>query len=137
MSPNRSKPARAAVTINDVAHAAGVSKSTVSLVLQNSALIKQETAERVRNAAEKLGYVYNRQAADLRRKSSNIIGVVINDLGNPFFAELLVGMERKLADAGYICLMAHTEERLDIQERVLASMREHHAAGLILCPALD
>jgi LacI family transcriptional regulator len=125
------------VTITDLALQAGVSKSTVSLVLQNSPLIRPETAARVREAAEQLGYVYNRQAANLRGKSSNIIGIVINDLANPFFAELLVGMERRLVDAGYICLMAHTDERLDIQEKVLVSMREHHAAGLIWCPVLD
>jgi LacI family transcriptional regulator len=125
------------VTITDLAHAADVSKSTVSLVLQDSPLIRPATAARVREAAQRLGYVYNRRAADLRRKSSNIIGIVINDLANPFFAELLVGMERKLGDAGYVCLMAHTDERLDLQEKVLVSMREHHAAGLILCPVFD
>ena len=122
-------------TITDIAHAAGVSKSTVSLVLQGSALIRPETALRVRDAAGALGYVYNRGAAALRRKSSNVIGVVINDLLNPFFAELLVGMERNLAGAGFVSLMAHTGERLDVQDRVLASLREHQAAGLILCPA--
>jgi LacI family transcriptional regulator len=135
MPQKRFQHTTGAATIKDVARAAGLSKSTVSLVLQDSPLIRPETAARVREAAEKLGYVYNRQAADLRSKSSNIIGVVINDLGNPFFAELLVGMERRLVDAGYICLIAHTDERLDIQDKVLASMREHHAAGLILCPA--
>ena len=82
-------PARP-ITIHDVAAEAAVSKSTVSLVLQGSDLIRNETAERVRAAAHKLGYVYNRRAAELRRKSSNTIGVVINDLMNPFFAEVLV-----------------------------------------------
>lgn len=136
--PSKRKAARAgSVTITDLAREAGVSKSTVSLVLQGSPLIRPQTAARVREAAERLGYVYNRRAAELRLKSSNIIGIVINDLANPFFAELLVGMERKLVDAGYVCLMAHTDERLDLQEKVLASMREHHAAGIILCPAFD
>ena len=46
-------------------------------------------------------------------------------------------MERRLVDAGYISLMAHTDERLDVQEKVLTSMREYNAAGLILCPAFD
>src|SRR6478736_5656488 len=87
------------MTILDVAAEANVSKSTVSLVLQGSDLIRDATAERVRVAARKLGYVYNRRAAELRRKSSNTIGVVINDLMNPFFAEVLVGLERKLVDA--------------------------------------
>ena len=123
------------VTITDIAGVAGVSKSTVSLVLQGSTLIRPETATRVRDAAAALGYVYNRGAAALRRNSSNVVGVVINDLLNPFFAELLVGMERTLATAGYVSLMAHTGERLDVQDKVLASLREQRAAGLILCPA--
>lgn len=135
MSSKAAKPGRA-LTIMDVAQAAGVSKSTVSLVLQDSPLIRDETAERVREAARKLGYVYNRRAAELRSQSSNTVGVVINDLMNPFFAEVLVGIERKLVDAGYIVLMAHTHENLDRQARVLASMREHHAAGIVICPAL-
>src|SRR4051794_3508100 len=137
MPTKRRAAASSSVTITDLAREAGVSKSTVSLVLQDSPLIRVETAGRVRAAAQKLGYVYNRRAADLRRRSSNIIGIVINDLTNPFFAELLVGMERTLFEAGYICLMAHTDERVDLQEKVLASMREHHAAGIILCPVFD
>jgi LacI family transcriptional regulator len=122
------------VTITEVAAAAKVSKSTVSLVLQGSPLIARDTAERVRQAAEALGYVYNRRAADLRRKATSIVGIVINDLANPFFAELLVGMQRRLDEAGFVSLMAHTDERLDAQERVLNSMREQNAAGLIICP---
>lgn len=125
-----------AVTILDVAAAAQVSKSTVSLVLKGSALIPAETSQRVRAAAAQLGYVYNRRAAELRHRSSNTIGVVINDLMNPFFAEVLAGLERRLADAGYVTLMAHTSENLERQRKVLTAMREHHAAGIALCPAL-
>lgn len=131
-SPASTRP----VTIHDVAAEAQVSKSTVSLVLQGSDLIRDETAERVREAARRLGYVYNRRAAELRRQSSRTIGVLINDLMNPFFAEVLVGLERKLVDAGYTVLMAHTSENLERQEQVLQTMREHHAAGIALCPAL-
>jgi LacI family transcriptional regulator len=132
----RKKPPTRPLTILDVAAAASVSKSTVSLVLQGSDLIREETAERVREAARRVGYVYNRRAAELRRKSSNTIGVVINDLLNPLFAEVLVGLERKLVDAGYVVLMAHTREDLGRQEKVLQAMREQRAAGIALCPAL-
>lgn len=128
-------PSRA-LTIMDVARTAGVSKSTVSLVLQGSPLIRDATAERVREAVLSLGYVYNRRAAELRQQSSNTVGVVINDLMNPFFAEVLVGIERKLVDAGYIVLMAHTHEDLDRQHKVLSSMREQNAAGIVICPAI-
>lgn len=123
-------------TILDVASAAGVSKSTVSLVLNGSPLIKEETAAKVREVAAQIGYVYNRHAAEMRSQSSKVIGVVINDLMNPFFAEVLVGIERKLVQAGYITLMAHTSESLDLQTKLMRSMREQNAAGMILCPAL-
>ena len=125
------------ITIVDVAAEANVSKSTVSLVLKGSPLIKGETADRVKEAAAKLGYVYNRRAGELRGNASNAIGVVINDLMNPFFAEVLVGIERKLVDAGYVVLMAHTREDVALQDKVLQSMREQNAAGIMLCPALN
>ena len=132
--PRGSTPPNA-ITILHVAAEAGVSKSTVSLVLKNSPLIPEETSQRVREAARKIGYVYNRRAAEMRLKSSNTIGVVINDLMNPFFAEVLIGIERKLVEAGYIVFMAHTNENLELQEKVLLSMREQNAAGIVLCPA--
>ncbi len=93
---------RAKATILDIAREAGVSKSTVSLVLQGSGLIRPETAGKVRKAIEDVGYVYNRGAANLRKAHSNVIGMVINDLTNPFFAELAVGMERVFQSAGIV-----------------------------------
>lgn len=131
----RNTSTKKGLTILDVAQAAGVSKSTVSLVLQNSTLVREETAKRVHEAAWRLGYVYNRQAADLRRQSSKTVGVVINDLTNPFFTEVLVGVEKKLVDAGYVVLMAHTHEDVDRQQKVLLSMREQNTAGIVICPA--
>jgi len=132
----KSAAPRKNTTILDVASAAGVSKSTVSLVLKGSPLIKEETAAKVREVAAHIGYVYNRRAAEMRNQSSNVIGVVINDLMNPFFAEVLVGIERKLVEAGFITLMAHTNESVELQTKLMHSMREHSAAGIILCPAL-
>ena len=125
------------ITIIDVAAEANVSKSTVSLVLKGSHLIKGDTAERVKEAAIKLGYIYNRRAGELRGNSSNAIGVVINDLMNPFFAEVLVGIERKLVEAGFVVLIAHTNENLELQNKLLMSMREQNAAGIMLCPAIN
>ena len=135
MSANPGSPH--SVTITDIAEAAGVSKSTVSLVLKHSPLIKPATAAKVWETAQRLGYVYNRSAANLRQKSSNVVGVIVNDLTNPFFVELLIGAERVLLQSGYITLMAHTAENQDVQEKVLASMREQNAAGILLCPAFD
>ncbi|TPK20510.1 substrate-binding domain-containing protein [Mesorhizobium sp. B2-5-9] len=126
---------RAKATIFDIAREAGVSKSTVSLVLQGSGLIRPETAVKVRKAIEDVGYVYNRGAANLRKAHSNVIGMVINDLTNPFFAELAVGMERVFQSAGIVPFIANTAENPVRQEEVLKSMMEQGVAGLIVSPA--
>ena len=123
------------VTIIDVARAAGVSKSTVSLVLQGSPSVRPETAEKVQTAIHRLGYVYNRGAANLRSARSNVVGMVINDLANPFFAELAVGIESVLRASGLVSLIAHTAESPNRQADVLKTMREQAVSGLIVCPA--
>jgi LacI family transcriptional regulator len=123
------------VTVIDIALAAGVSKSTVSLVLQGSSIPRAETRARVNEAIERLGYVYNRGAANLRQAKSKIIGIVVNDLTNSFFAELAVGMDMIVQSAGYVQFLAHSGEDVDRQSELIASMREHGIAGLILSPA--
>ena len=123
------------VTIVDVARAAGVSKSTVSLVLQGSPRTRPETAEKVQTAIRRLGYVYNRGAANLRSAHSNVVGMVINDLANPFFAELAVGIESVFHASGLVSLIAHTAESPNRQADVLKAMREQAVCGLIICPA--
>ena len=126
---------RSKATILDIARQAGVSKSTVSLVLQGSGLIRPETVGKVRKAIEDVGYVYNRGAANLRKAHSNVIGMVINDLTNPFFAELAVGIERVCQTAGVVSFIANTAENPNRQEEVLKSLMEQGVAGLIASPA--
>lgn len=125
------------VTVIDIARAAGVSKSTVSLVLQASPLVNEATRAKVNAVIRELGYVYNRGAANLRQSNakSKIIGVVVNDLTNSFFAELAVGIDMVVQSAGYVQFLANTGESLDRQREVIASMREHGISGLILSPA--
>lgn len=127
--------AREKATIWDIAREAGVSKSTVSLVLQGSDLIKPDTAAKVRKAIVDTGYVYNRGAANLRKAQSNVIGMVINDLTNPFYAEMAVGMERTFHAAGVVPFIANTAENPVRQDQVLKSMLEQGAGGLIVAPA--
>jgi LacI family transcriptional regulator len=124
------------VTIVDIARAAGVSKSTVSLVLQESPLVRAVTRERVRDAISRLGYVYHRGAANLRKSVSDVVGMVINDLTNPFFAEMTVGLESGLQAAGLVPFLANTGESPRRQAEVMRTMREHGALGYILCPAI-
>src|SRR6201997_4472269 len=123
-------------TIVDVARAAGVSKSTVSLVISGSGLVAESTRERVSGAMSDLGYIYHRGAATLRGAKSGVLGMVINDLSNPFFVELAIGIEQACQGGAYIPFVANTAENPVRQQQVIRSMREHGAAGLVLAPAM-
>jgi LacI family transcriptional regulator len=123
------------VTIVDVARRAGVSKSTVSLVLSGSQLVAEKTRDSVTRAMRDLGYVYHRGAASLRAASSDFVGMVMSDLTNPFFAELAAGIEDALYNLGFTPILANTNEDADRQARVLRSLREHNVAGIIMSPA--
>jgi LacI family transcriptional regulator len=122
-------------TIIDVASRAGVSKSTVSLVLQNSPLVRAETREDVRRAMVELGYVYNRSAAQLRQSNTGLIGLVINDLRNPFFTEFATSAQMALSAKGFATVLANTDEDPALQAQVVAAMLEHGVSALILSPA--
>ena len=121
-------------TIHDVAREAGVSKSTVSLVLQGSATVRAETGEAVRRAMARIGYVYNRSAANLRRGGVGLIGLVINDLRNPFFTEFATSVQMALSERGFATVVANTDEDPVLQAQVIASMVEHGVSGLVLSP---
>jgi LacI family transcriptional regulator len=115
---------RPTVTMLDIARHAGLSRATVSLAMQGSALLRPETRQQVLAAADALGYVYNRGAANLRKARSDIVGMVINDLTNPFFAELAVGCEGVLSAAGHVVFLSNTSESVVRQAEVMRRMRE-------------
>src|SRR6516225_6052863 len=127
----------ARATIVDVARLAGVSKSTVSLVLGGSSLVADATRERVTEAMAELGYIYHRGAATLRGAKSGVLGMVINDLSNPFYVELAIGIEQACQGARFIPFLANSAEDPVRQQEVIRSMREHGAAGLVVAPAIN
>lgn len=135
MGPQAENPDGRA-TIVDVARLAGVSKSTVSLVLSASPLVARATRERVTEAMAEIGYIYHRGAATLRGAKSGVIGMIINDLSNPFFVELAIGIEEACQSGAYIPFLANAVENPARQLQVIRSMREHGAAGLVLSPAI-
>lgn len=122
-------------TILDVARHAGVSKSTVSLVLQNSPLVKEATRKDVEKSMAALNYVYNRSAAGLRGASTGLIGLIINDLRNPFFTEFAASAQMTFASKGFSTVIANTDEDPDIQAQVIESMIEHGVSAFVISPA--
>lgn len=128
-------PAARVVTVSDIAKAIGVSRATVSLVLRESPLVHADTRAKVLAELKRQRYVYNRGAANLRRRTSSSVALVINDLSNPFFAEFAAGVDEALGEKGYVTLLGSTGESPERQQAVLGSLMEHTPAGLILSPA--
>ena len=100
------------LTILDIAARAGVSKSTVSLVLRGSAQVRPETKEKVLQVIQESGYVYNRHAASMRAKKSKAIGYIVSDINSLYCAELLRGVEQVLDSAGYSILIASASDSI-------------------------
>lgn len=129
MSSNRK------VTLTDIAVACDVSRATVSLVLRNSPLVRPDTRARIEAEMQRQGYVYNRAAANLRRRTSSSVALVVNDLSNPFFAEFAAGVDEALAAEGYVTLLGSSGESASRQQAVLGSLMQHQPAAIILSPA--
>lgn len=121
--------------IDDVAKQAGVSRATVSRVLNNNPKVDTDLRERVLAAAKALGYQPNRAARRLRAQSSNVIGLVISDIQNPYFLSVTRGVE----DAAYAqqmnLILCNSDEDLDKERMYLHVMEAERVAGLIIVPA--
>jgi LacI family transcriptional regulator len=129
------RPRASGTTILDLAREAGVSKSTVSLVLNGSPLVGADKRARVEAVIRATGYVYNRTAARLRTRTADVIGMVINDLANPFFAEMALGIEAAARGRGVMPFVANAAEDPARQHDLARAMFERGAVGLILSPA--
>ncbi|MEZ5534989.1 MAG: LacI family DNA-binding transcriptional regulator [Thiolinea sp.] len=124
------------MTLHDVARHVGMSKSTVSLVLQGSSSVSDKTRERVLRAIDETGYVYNRKAAALRQSGRHgLIGVIVNGLNTPYSAELLNQLEGLSLEQDILPMFASSSETLAQQEKLLQLYMEHNVGGFIICPA--
>jgi LacI family transcriptional regulator len=128
------KPKRR-LTLAMIAEHLDLSTATVSLALRNSPLVAEETRKRVHALAEELGYIYNRSAASLRTSRTNIVGLVVHDILNPYFAELVAAVETQLGRLGQtVILYNHGDDPLR-QRNFMETLLQYRADGMILCPA--
>ena len=124
------------ITLHDVARHVGVSKSTVSLVLQESSSVSAKTRDKVLRAIEETGYVYNRKAAALRQtQQHDLLGVIVNGLNTPYTAEILHELESCALQQDVVPMFASNSEQLAQQEKLLKQYMEYKVGGFILCPA--
>jgi LacI family transcriptional regulator, galactose operon repressor len=123
-------------TMVDVAELAGVSLKTVSRVVNHEAGVRPETEARVRVAVESLGYRANDIARNLRRgRPSATVGLVIEDVRNPFYSAVARAVEQVARGRGYVVVIANSDEDAAAERAAVASLVERRVGGLLMVPA--
>lgn len=134
-SAHRTGPRR--ITLGDMAAELNVSTATVSLALRNSPLVASETRERIKAHARGVGYIYNRSAAALRTARSNMVGVAVHDILNPYFAEVFRALEDELGREEQVVLICNHRDDVTRQRGFIDSLLQHRIDGLVLCASVD
>ena len=124
------------VGIKDVAEAAGVSTATVSRVLADKPYVRAEVRDHVLAVVEELNYRPNRVARSLRAQKSNIIGLIVSDIQNPFFTLISRAVEDAAYDQGMSIFLCNTDEDPAKEAMYIKLMRDERVAGIILSPTL-
>lgn len=120
--------------MREVALHAGVSPATVSRVLTGAAPVRDAHRERVLAAVAELGYRPNRLARNLRRQRAEMIGVVVSDIENPHFTEMVRAVEDAAYRKGFRVLLCNTDESADKQRAYLEVLAQERPLGVILAP---
>ena len=119
-------------TIYDVAKLAGVSTYTVSAVINRSAYVSPELTARVEQAVQQLDYTVNHMARSLQTRQTMNVGMLLPDVGNPFYAKVVRGAEDKLDEAGYRVIIGNTSNSGKEQNRYLELFRSGQIDGMLL-----
>jgi LacI family transcriptional regulator len=126
-----------AISVRDVAERAGVSVGTVSNVLNSPGKVAPATTDRVLAAIDELGFVRNDAARQLRAGSSRSIGLLVLDVGNPFFTDVARGAEERAQGAGLSVLLANTDQDRRREAAYLDLFEEQRVRGVLITPVDD
>lgn len=120
------------LTIYDIANAAGVSPGTVSRTINNIGYIKEETRQKIEEAAKKLKYTPNRAARTLKTKKTGLILLAIPDTDNPFYVDLIKVVQDIVKYNEYSLVLYYTDSKIEDELKALRMLHEHFADGMIL-----
>jgi DNA-binding LacI/PurR family transcriptional regulator len=121
------------VTIKDIAKQAGVAHTTVSRAMRGSSLISTETTQRIQMIATEMGYSPSAAARTLKTNRSQALGVIIRNVSDPFFSEILQGIEEVAQASGYSLLMAASQRDHEHEQAIVQDMVERRVDGIIIC----
>lgn len=121
-------------TVSDVAKAAGVSTATVSRALSGTSPVAEKTRKRVERAALDLGYTGNSIARALRSKHSDIVGMIVPTISNPFFTALVESVEHELQRVGKTLFLCDSQGDVALEAKRIRSLRDSHVDGIIISP---
>lgn len=124
---------KSSVTIADVAKAAGVSTQTVSRVINEKSEISPATRQRVLQIIEQLGYRPSSIARGLAMSKTLALGLIVPDIANPFFPEIVQGAEAVALEHGYTIVLGNTNENVEREMNLLRTFEARRVDGLILC----
>ncbi len=125
------------ITLKDIAKKAGVSVNTVSRALNNKPDISKETKKKIIQIAKELNYRKDFTASSLRRKESKIIGVILADSANPFYSEVLKGIEAASKDFGYNIILINSERNYEQEASAVNILLSRRIDGLLLSPVQE
>ncbi|QFS46172.1 LacI family DNA-binding transcriptional regulator [Nostoc sphaeroides] len=120
------------ISIEDIAQRAGVSHSTVSRALRDNALISPKVREEIKQLAQEMNYVPNAIAQSLQNKRTNTIGVVVTSIADPFFAEVVEGIEKIARPAGLSVLLSASHRNFEQEIAAIDSFHRRRVDGILV-----
>lgn len=122
------------LTMSDIARMAGVSIATVSRVLSNNPMVREETRSRVLALVKEHRYEPSYVARSLSTRRTHTIGVVVDDISNPFFMELAKGVESVLQKHGYTMLLTSSSWNTDKEAELIRTLLRNRVDGILITP---
>ncbi|MGE4584284.1 MAG: LacI family DNA-binding transcriptional regulator [Sphaerochaeta sp.] len=125
------------ILLKDIAQATGFSINTVSRAMRSDPKLSEETTALIQKTAQELGYIPNSVAASMRSNRSNMVGIISADSANPFFSEVVRGVEEAATKADYHILLASTEESVKKEAELVKMFLCRKVDGIISMPVFD
>ncbi|MVN93071.1 LacI family DNA-binding transcriptional regulator [Mucilaginibacter aquatilis] len=125
------------ITIYDIAKALNISAATVSRALMDHPSVNINTKAKVQEAAKSMGYRSNQMASNLRKRKSNIIGIIVGNLNSSFMSNVIAGAEKVLSEAGYNLIISQSLDNVSKEINIAQAMYNNRVDGLLVSLAYE